>query len=64
MQGLNLAGISETADLILDQCSYCIGELIQIADTGEISSVDGMGCRYIVIISGKNTDHSDSAVLQ
>lgn len=64
MQGLNLAGISETADLILNQCSYSIGELIQVADTGEISSVDGMGRRYIVIISGKNADYSDSAVLQ
>ena len=50
--------------MILDKCSYRIGKLIKIADTGEIPSVYGMRGRYIFIISCKNTDDGDPSMLQ
>ena len=55
---------SKAADLILDECANGIGKLIQIADAGEISPVDGMCGRHIVVISCKNADDSDLTVQQ
>jgi len=59
---INLSERSKATDLILNERAHGIGKLIQISYAGEIPSIDGMCGRNIIVISGKNTDDSDSAV--